>query len=64
MYKIFMLIALPALVIGWIAYALWERKMREEEKKQPKPESQRSKKDQDRNFRLGAKNGGISAAEN
>jgi len=41
MYKIFMLIALPALVIGWIAYALWERKMREEEKKQPKQESQR-----------------------
>jgi len=41
MYKIFMLIALPALLIGWIAYALWERKMREEEKKLPKPESQR-----------------------
>jgi len=41
MYKIFMLIALPALAIGWIAYALWERKMREEEKKQPKPESKR-----------------------
>jgi hypothetical protein len=41
MYKIFMLIALPALAIGWIAYALWERKMREEEKKRPKPESQR-----------------------
>jgi hypothetical protein len=41
MYKIFMLIALPALVIGWIAYVLWERKMREEEKKQPKQESLR-----------------------
>ena len=41
MYKIFMLIALPALAIGWIAYALWERKMREEEKKRPKPESRR-----------------------
>ncbi|MBN2594913.1 MAG: hypothetical protein JXA81_15510 [Sedimentisphaerales bacterium] len=41
MYKIFMLIALPALAIGWIAYALWERKMREEEKKLPKQESQR-----------------------
>jgi hypothetical protein len=36
-----MLIALPALVIGWIAYAMWERKMREEEKKQPKQESKR-----------------------
>jgi hypothetical protein len=41
MYKIFMLIALPVLAIGWIAYALWEHKMREEEKKLPKPESQR-----------------------
>jgi hypothetical protein len=41
MYKIFMLIAIPALAIGWIAYALWERKMREEEKKRPKSESQR-----------------------
>jgi hypothetical protein len=41
MYKIFMLIALPALAIGWIAYALWERKMREEEKKRPKPQSER-----------------------
>ena len=41
MYKIFMLIALPALAIGWIAYALWMRKVLEEEKKQPKKESQR-----------------------
>ena len=41
MYKIFMLIALPALAIGWIAYILWERKMEAEEKKQPKPQSQR-----------------------
>jgi len=41
MYKIFMLIAIPALAIGWLAYVLWERKMREEDKKQPKQESQR-----------------------
>ena len=41
MYKIFMLIALPALAIGGIAYVMWDRKMREEEKKQPKQESQR-----------------------
>jgi hypothetical protein len=41
MYKIFMLIAIPALAIGWIAYVLWERKMRELEKQQPKQESQR-----------------------
>ena len=36
MYKIFMLIAIPILAIGWIIYALWERKMRAEEKKRPK----------------------------
>jgi len=41
MYKIFMLIALPALAIGWIAYAMWMRKVLEEEKKQPKPQSKR-----------------------
>ncbi len=41
MYKIFMLIALPALAIGWIAYVMWERKMREEEKNRPKPQSER-----------------------
>lgn len=41
MYKIFMLITLPALAIGWIIYALWERKMREEEKNRPKPQSKR-----------------------
>ncbi len=41
MYKIFMLIALPILAIGWIAYAMWERKLREEEKNRPKKDSQR-----------------------
>ena len=40
MYKIFMIIAIPVLLIGWAAYWLWDRKMVEEEKKQPK-ESQR-----------------------
>ena len=41
MYKIFMLIAVPALIIGWVAYANWMRKVLEEEKKQPKQISQR-----------------------
>jgi hypothetical protein len=36
MYKIFMLITVPLLAIGWIAYAIWMRKVREEEKKLPK----------------------------
>lgn len=40
-YKIFMLIMVPALVIGWIAYWLWQRKLNEEEKSQPKKVSQR-----------------------
>jgi hypothetical protein len=30
----------PALIIGWVVYAIWNRKVIEEEKKQPK-ESQR-----------------------
>ena len=40
MYKIFMLIAIPALIIGWIAYWLWQRKIEEEEKNKPKQVSQ------------------------
>ena len=36
MYKIFMIIAIPVLLIGWAAYWLWDRKMVEEEKQQPK----------------------------
>jgi hypothetical protein len=36
-----MLIAIPALAIGWIAYALWMRKVLKEEKSRPKPQSQR-----------------------
>ncbi len=31
-----MLIAIPAVIIGWVAYWLWMRKIIEEEKKQPK----------------------------
>lgn len=40
-YKVFMLIAIPALIIGWIAYGLWMRKITEEEKNRPKPQSKR-----------------------
>ena len=37
-----MLIAIPAVIIGWVAYWLWMRKIIEEEKQQPqKKESQR-----------------------
>ena len=41
LYKIFMLITLPALAIGWIAYWLWMRKIEAEERSQPKQESKR-----------------------
>ena len=44
MYKIFMLIALPLLAIGWIAYAIWMHKIREEEEKQPRQVSKRLQK--------------------
>ena len=40
-YKVFMLIAVPALAIGWLVYWLRERKFAEEEKNQPKKVSQR-----------------------
>ena len=44
MYKIFMLITLPILAIGWIAYAIWIRKIQEEEKKRPRQVSKRLQK--------------------
>ncbi len=44
MYKIFMLIALSVLAIGWIAYTLWMRKIYEEEKKTGRPKSERLQK--------------------
>ena len=40
-YKIFMLITIPALAIGWIVYWLRERKLDELEKSQPKQVSKR-----------------------
>ena len=36
-----MLIAIPALAIGWVAYAIWILRVIKEEKSQPKQESQR-----------------------
>ncbi|UCG57278.1 MAG: hypothetical protein JSU70_20725 [Phycisphaerales bacterium] len=36
MFKIIMIIAVVVLAIGWAAYAIWELKMRAEEKKQPR----------------------------
>ncbi len=44
MFKIVMIIAVVILAAGWIAYAIWMRKVIEEEKQQPKQESKRLKK--------------------
>ena len=40
-YKIFMLVMVPAVIIGWVAYYFYMKKIDEEEAKQPKKESQR-----------------------
>jgi hypothetical protein len=38
-YKIFMLISIPALAIGWYIYWRWTKKIEEERKNRPKPVS-------------------------
>jgi hypothetical protein len=43
MYKIFMIVMIPVLAIGWYLYWRWDKKMEEEEKKQPKPVSKTKK---------------------
>ncbi|MHC4520422.1 MAG: hypothetical protein ACYTAS_17685 [Planctomycetota bacterium] len=46
MYKIFMIIGVIVVGGGWIAYGIYEYKMRQEEKKQPKKRSARLQKSQ------------------
>ncbi len=36
LYKIFMIVGVIVVVVGWTAYLLWDWKMRKEEAKQPK----------------------------
>ena len=43
LYKIFMLVMIPILGIGWFLYWRWDKKMAEEEKNQPKPVSKTKK---------------------
>ena len=43
-YKIFMLVAIPALGIGWYLYYRWTKKIEEEEKNRPKPVSKQLQK--------------------
>lgn len=44
MYKIFMIVAGGGLAIGWIVYLIYDYKLRQEEKKQPRPQSERLQK--------------------
>ena len=44
MYKIFMIVGISVLVVGWLAYGIWIHKVRKEEKSRPKPVSQRLSK--------------------
>ncbi len=44
MYKIFMIVGLTVVGLGWAAYFLWDYKMRKEEAKQPKERSERLQK--------------------
>ncbi len=41
MYKIFMIIGVIVVVVGWAAYFLWDYKMRKEEAQQPKQHGER-----------------------
>lgn len=45
-YKIFMIVGVVVVAGGWIAYAIWDYKLRQEEKKQPKKRSARLNKTQ------------------
>jgi len=42
-WKVFMIVAIPALAIGWVVYWWWNRKIEEEERNRPKPVSKRLK---------------------
>ncbi len=44
LYKIVMIVGVIAVAVGWIAYAIWDYKMRQEEKKQPPKRSERLEK--------------------
>jgi Flp pilus assembly protein TadB len=46
LYQIFMVVGVIVVGGGWIAYFLWDRKMRKEEETQPKQRSERYTKTQ------------------
>ena len=44
MYKVFMIVGVLLVAGGWIAYALWDYKLRQEEKKTPPKPAERLQK--------------------
>ena len=44
MYKIFMIIGVIVVGVGWIAYFIWDRRMQKQEAMEPKPQSEHLKK--------------------
>ncbi len=44
MYTKFMIVAIPVLAIAWVAYYLWDRRMKKIEASQPKKRSERLQK--------------------
>jgi len=46
LYKILMIVGVIVVAGGWIAYAIWDYRLRQEEKKQPKKRSVRLRKTQ------------------
>ena len=45
-YKTIMIVGVLVVAIGWIVYGIWDYKMKQIEKSQPKPRSERLKKTQ------------------
>ena len=45
-YRIFMIVGLVLVAVGWIIYGIWNYKMQQQEKSQPKPRSERLQKTQ------------------
>jgi FtsZ-interacting cell division protein ZipA len=45
-YRTIMIVGLIVVAVGWIIYGIWDYKMRQVEKSQPKPRSERLKKTQ------------------
>ncbi len=46
LYKVIMIVGVILVAGGWIAYAIWDYRLRQEEKKQPPKRSERLQKTQ------------------